>query len=332
MHWRKYGTPLKSGNPRGKRVPHPTARRPVQQSCKDCGAVFTESVSQAAKLRRCRPCRADSHVTKVCPECKELFTIGRSKASKYRYCSLVCRRTAAERARNKWNCVTCGNSVSRNPSQIAGRFCSYACIPSVKMITKPCANRECTNSFTVESWNHKRFCCISCGVRQRISDDPNGFGYIAWKMRTGHRTDIEQLAEQVLLRHKVPYEFEKKVGRYFIDFALPGQVDLECDGWRHAKTTEKDAIRDAYLREQGWKVLRIQAAALYGDAKKHYRRCWHLSSQLPDVLPVSQGVACFSQCGGKSRRYRLPTKPSESPFTLASHEPEEDPSPTPRFR
>ena len=59
---------------------------------------------------------------------------------------------------------------------------------------------------------------------------------------------------------------EFKVGRYFIDFAdLKKKVGIEVDGKEYHEDWERDAERDAYLRDQGWKIYRLPAKALYRD-------------------------------------------------------------------
>lgn len=54
-----------------------------------------------------------------------------------------------------------------------------------------------------------------------------------------------------------------KVGPYRLDFAWPLiKLALEVDGPRHLyepQSARRDAERDAYLRSQGWLVLRVDA-------------------------------------------------------------------------
>jgi very-short-patch-repair endonuclease len=58
---------------------------------------------------------------------------------------------------------------------------------------------------------------------------------------------------------------QHRAGRYRIDFAwLDVMVAMEVDGPRHLwdpATAVKDARRDAYLRDQGWLVCRVDAEA-----------------------------------------------------------------------
>jgi len=46
---------------------------------------------------------------------------------------------------------------------------------------------------------------------------------------------------------------------YRLDFAhISGHICIECDGPGHANTKEYDARRDAFLRNLGWKVIRVK--------------------------------------------------------------------------
>lgn len=205
-------------------------------------------------------------VSKQCPECKAPFSVSASKAHKYLFCGLDCRKTAAQRNRLRWNCEKCGKPCSRAPSQTPGRFCSYECSNTSKRVTKPC--EFCGEDFTVPNWlSVQRFCSISHGVIWRLEQEIPP-GYLANKIASGYRTDIEARAEAVLIELEVDYVFEKKIGRYSVDFAIPEMgIAIECDGWRHANTTEKDVQRDHYLLERGWKVVRISGTALVKDAR-----------------------------------------------------------------
>ena len=47
-------------------------------------------------------------------------------------------------------------------------------------------------------------------------------------------------------------------GCYFLDFLLPGNVDLEVDGSQHDFAVEYDSHRDALLRNAGYLVYRVK--------------------------------------------------------------------------
>ena len=54
------------------------------------------------------------------------------------------------------------------------------------------------------------------------------------------------------------------MGSYHLDFAFPGlMVDLEIDGsqhWLDPKMVGHDQKRDAYMKNLGWRVVRVRWA------------------------------------------------------------------------
>lgn len=53
---------------------------------------------------------------------------------------------------------------------------------------------------------------------------------------------------------------QHRVGRYRLDFAAPDfKLDLEADGRHHfnPEGALRDALRDSWLRNQGWTVIRV---------------------------------------------------------------------------
>lgn len=65
-------------------------------------------------------------------------------------------------------------------------------------------------------------------------------------------------------------------GPYRIDIALRGaKIAIECDGKAyHSSPSQKahDRKKDAYLRTQGWKVLRFPGSRIYKDPKGIIKR------------------------------------------------------------
>jgi very-short-patch-repair endonuclease len=61
-------------------------------------------------------------------------------------------------------------------------------------------------------------------------------------------------------------------GKYRIDLALPVyKIAIECDGKAYHSTPEqktRDRRKDAYLRKNGWKVLRFSGRMIYQDLPK----------------------------------------------------------------
>lgn len=83
--------------------------------------------------------------------------------------------------------------------------------------------------------------------------------------RRGFRpgTSLENRATRFLaIAGHVPEQLKQqyRVGVYRLDFAWPELgVALEVDGWHHGEPARaaRDAVRDRWLRQRGWLVLRV---------------------------------------------------------------------------
>jgi len=75
-----------------------------------------------------------------------------------------------------------------------------------------------------------------------------------------HQTDAEQRIWYHLRAYRfMGYKFkrQKPVGRYIVDFVcVERRLIVEIDGGQHAEQAEYDQHRDAWLRSQGYTVLR----------------------------------------------------------------------------
>lgn len=88
------------------------------------------------------------------------------------------------------------------------------------------------------------------------------------------RTSIERAIAALLDSLNVEYEQQKHVGRYSVDFYVASKnLAIECDGeyWhseRKPGSLEKDARKDAYLKQKGYNVLRLrEKQILSGDLR-----------------------------------------------------------------
>jgi very-short-patch-repair endonuclease len=58
---------------------------------------------------------------------------------------------------------------------------------------------------------------------------------------------------------------------YFVDFANPvAKVAIECDGKEFHQDKAKDALRDANLAKNGWKVYRFTGSECMKDCREYY--------------------------------------------------------------
>jgi len=74
-----------------------------------------------------------------------------------------------------------------------------------------------------------------------------------------HQTDAEKTLWHLLRAKRLAHckwRRQFPIGRYIADFACPSmRLIVEADGGQHAGGT--DAARDAWLAEQGWRILRF---------------------------------------------------------------------------
>jgi very-short-patch-repair endonuclease len=64
----------------------------------------------------------------------------------------------------------------------------------------------------------------------------------------------------------VKFRRQHPVGRYVADFYAPdARVIVEVDGLAHDARVERDAVRDDWLRGQGFVVVRVAAAEVLRD-------------------------------------------------------------------
>jgi len=82
----------------------------------------------------------------------------------------------------------------------------------------------------------------------------------AKELRT-RQTMIEQRLWYHLRAHRfmgAKFKRQKPMGRYIVDFVcLEHRLIIEIDGGQHAEQSEYDQVRDAWLRSEGYTVLRF---------------------------------------------------------------------------
>lgn len=83
----------------------------------------------------------------------------------------------------------------------------------------------------------------------------------------GIRSGLEKIVEAILVLLNIDYEFNYKVGRYWLDFALvKWKIDLECDSkYWHAGREKQEAKRDKFLADKGWIVVRLNENEIEHD-------------------------------------------------------------------
>lgn len=125
-----------------------------------------------------------------------------------------------------------------------------------KMVTLTCT--RCGTSFDRRAAD--RELCPKC-VRSDVGKIAAQRGtHAGWHYRKGETSYPERYLENVLNQEQITgWTREKKVGRWFIDFAFEQKkIAVEMDGRQHAERLDQDKKKDEYLTSQGWKVIRIK--------------------------------------------------------------------------
>lgn len=65
----------------------------------------------------------------------------------------------------------------------------------------------------------------------------------------------EMIFYELLQESGVPFQFQRKIGPYRIDYLIAGYLIVELDGPQHNQ--ERDKKRDDYLARLGYRILRI---------------------------------------------------------------------------
>jgi len=112
--------------------------------------------------------------------------------------------------------------------------------------------------------------------------------FSGWHYRKGETSYPERYLEDVFSQESiVGWVREKKVGRWFIDFAFEQQkIAVEMDGRQHDERADQDKKKDDFLTSQGWKVIRIKwfnPRTEQGKQKLH--------PQIQSLLKILRGVA-----------------------------------------
>jgi very-short-patch-repair endonuclease len=60
---------------------------------------------------------------------------------------------------------------------------------------------------------------------------------------------------------------QHKVGPYRGDLFIPPKLIIECDGKKYHQDKDKDKRRDKFIKQQGYKVIRVSGARINRDLK-----------------------------------------------------------------
>lgn len=267
------------------------SRKRIRELCEQFGVdISMLSPTRKNTLRPKYPI-----VSKVCPVCQTKFTARSGHPREKSCCSYSCankhfRGTKSEEIRKKIS-----DGVNKYLI-VSGRKTTKEFV-STKKVKFLCP--ECGVEKMVEYRKNRLTCSPSClrkyqpyrdMLRDRMLIRVKNGTHSGWKSRTGKAPSYaERFFMKVLTNNGVQYKRDLPVGRWFIDFAIENRrIALEIDGKQHEwpERKIKDAEKDKYLTEIGWRVHRIKWKSINTSSGKEYIR-----NEISRFLEIYRNVA-----------------------------------------
>ena len=169
-----------------------------------------------------------------------------------RFCSLHCARSFGACVNKLERALKISKTLTKVPLELICKNCNK--IFYRKRVRQACS-RECQYALRNKSIETRQK--LSKAMKLRWEEGRHS----GWASRNKLTPSYaEKYFMTVLMNAKIKFVFEKKAGRYFIDFALSkGRIALEIDGSQHKwpDRKKKDQKKDEYLVSKRWRVLRI---------------------------------------------------------------------------
>ena len=222
-------------------------------------------------------------IEKECPVCKNKFQTKQGHPREAYTCSTKCSNTHFKSLRYT-------NESRKKQSDSMKKYnLSRGYIPLIKSIrTKTIRHKIeyickiCNKKYYPCIFNSK-YCSNKCSAKDRINNleyrkklsDTNKLKvengtHKGWKPRS-NPSYPELFFMTVLKNNNIDYKHDERCGKYYIDFAIENKkIALEIDGKQHKYTVRmlKDAEKDKYLIDNGWKVYRIEWNTINTDDGK----------------------------------------------------------------
>lgn len=202
------------------------------------------------------------------------------------------------------NCENCNNE--HDGKYGSGRFCGSDCARGFSTKAKRQEINEKVSSKLKRNlqWNdclfcgkritagkrRKKFCNNSCSVRHRVKYNKNYLKRLSesakkaikrredlglpcgWMIHKNKPSYAETFFMTVFKNKSIKYEYNKKCGRYLIDFVIGKSFALEIDGSQHEWSERKasDLRKDEYLKSKGYNIHRIKWKEINSIKGKEY--------------------------------------------------------------
>jgi very-short-patch-repair endonuclease len=259
--------------------------KPYKLICKQCGVTFFRTLQRQSKQKFCsRKCsQAFGHTEETRAKL--------SKAHKGRPCSEAAKRASSlhhkgkkysEEQMGKFRAAT--KSLWTNPTYAA----------KVRDANKkPEANAYRTHEWKekIGATNKARWARLSEEEKARWakSVEPGRIKAVYAASRT-RPTSIERKLYEILNELEIPHEAQYQIGKYVVDALIPNiNLIIEADGeYWHSKPEqiEKDKIRDKWLTEKGYQIIRLPGKEIKADTRLALLR--RLTTKQKTILNVNE--------------------------------------------
>ena len=103
-------------------------------------------------------------------------------------------------------------------------------------------------------------------------------------------TDTEQLLWKHLRARRfaeMKFRRQEPMGGFIVDFVCyEKRIVIECDGGQHLSQVEKDAMRDQWFAEQGYRVLRFWDNDVLTKTEVVLEMIWNACHDHPPLHPL----------------------------------------------
>jgi very-short-patch-repair endonuclease len=217
--------------------------------------------------------RKYKQITKICPECNFEFITLENHPKEKITCSRNCSNIYFSKIRSisftdklEKECFICGNltKYGKNFGSKRNILCE-SCKQNRenkrrynRKYTKIC--KHCGKEF--KTFKKPVFCSRHCASKYTMDALVKSGNHIGWKSRKKLVPSYPELYFMNVLKNmNVEYEYEKPVGKYFIDFEIHDKmIALEVDGKQHNEPNRilSDKNKDGFLKTLGYIVFRIK--------------------------------------------------------------------------
>lgn len=183
-------------------------------------------------------------------------------------------------------CETCGKAFIVTQVREDARFCSQQCVATWLKTTAGETH-----------WHYRRVdrTCQWCKETFKAKPASVAYGYALFCSRRcqgsymtytigGRRSSLEVAVEQVLTILEEPFESQKQIGPWLVDFYLPTRnLVLECDGkyWHSLPASiKRDKQKNGWLKKHGYQILRLGEDSIKADAMEAVKQGLHLATPL----------------------------------------------------